>query len=312
MKKSVLLVLVGVLVGFTQCKKEEVLRPDNSIPPALTYNVEGFNWILSDGILHVETLTNNGLGNRKDYYTLFGSSQKEASLSFTGTSSTSFDFVKQDATMWSFSNNNFVLGDGLQLKYFEYEKTLSGFRVYGLEGGTARPIQVLYVDEGVLVVKTHQAYGSKDGVNYSFYSKLTFVKQGYTCANCFTEADPNYINGGLLNSTPTTLPSIINTKWVVTRYTDGFANVFPNDTIEFIDSDKYIINNDLANPKSFTLNGIIGNNYADLTMYGFSTLGGSFSGRILKSFIDDGKIESARFIDIWGANGDKLVWMVKI
>jgi hypothetical protein len=312
MKNWLLLVLFGVLVGFTQCKKEEVLRPDNSLPPSNTFNVEGFNWILKDGLLHVETLTNNSLGNRKDYYSFFSSSQKETSLSFTGTSFTSFDYVKQDATMWSFSSNNFVLGDGIQLKYFEYEKTLSGYRVFGLEGGTARPIQVLYVDDQVLIVKTHEARGSFNDINYAYYSKLIFIKQGFICNTCFIEPDPSYINGGLLNSTPTNIPSIINTKWVVTRYNDGFANVFPNDTIEFIDNERYMINNDFANPKSYTLNGIIGNNYLDLTMYNFTTLGGSFSGRILNSFIDDGRIESSRFFDIWGANSDKLVWMVKL
>jgi hypothetical protein len=308
MKKSVLLVLVGVLVGFTQCKKEEVLRPDNSLPQNQTFKVEGFNWVLSDGVLHVENLDTK----RKDYYTLFSSTQKEVCLSYVGDAVTSFDLVRQDATLWSFGSNSFVLGNGVVTKNYPYEKTLSGFKVYGMEFGTSRPLEVLFVDESVLVVKTHQAYGSKDGVNYSFYSKLTFVKQGYTCTNCFTEADPNYINGGLLNTINTTTSTIVGTKWLVSKYLDGTggSNATPTtDVLEFISTNQYTING--GSPRNYTLSGILGNNYSNLTLYGFTTLGGDYSGQVLRSFVEDGEINAAKFVDIFGSNRDKTVWMVK-
>jgi len=308
MKNWLLLVLFGVLVGFTQCKKEEVLRPDNSLPQNTTHEVEGFNWVLSDGLLHVLNMDNG----RKDYYSLFSTTQKQVFMSYTGDAVTHFDIVTEDATLWSFGNNGFVLGNGTQLKNYQYEKTLSGFRVYGLEFGTARPIEVLYVDDVKLVVKTHQGTGSKNGVNYSFYSKLTFVKQGKVCNNCFTEADPYYLNGGTLNTTPNSGSSIVGTKWLVTKYTDGTGGQnaqTPNDVIDFISSTQYTING--GQPRNYTLSGILGNNYSNLTLYGFTTLGGDYSGQVLSTFVQDGEINASKFTDIWGSNRDKAVWMVK-
>ena len=51
---------------------------------------------------------------------------------------------------------------------------------------------------------------------------------------------------------------------------------------------------------------------SNLTLYGFYTIGGDYSGMIPNTFVSDGQINSAMFTDVFNTNNDKLIWMTRI
>ena len=242
----------------------------------------------------------------KSFYDHFGPSQISSTLDPISGADVPFDTIVQDVTVWNFGNSNFILNGTNSYDFTHFDNTLN---VIGLENGSSRPITVLDIDDITLTVKVHEGYGSLDGVNYEFYSTLTFVKSGETCTSCQPDADYGYVYQGVINNN-TDVSIIIDTKWVVTKFYDGFSNNYPNDTLHFINGNQYTINN--GTPYNYTLSSIFGNNMSEITLYGFYTIGGDFSGMVPNNFVINGQINSALFTDIFNTNNDKLVWMDRI
>ena len=117
------------------------------------------------------------------------------------------------------------------------------------------------------------------------------MRQGTTCTSCQPNVIFGYTYGGLISEPNTNTNDLVNTIWVVTRYDQGVTPYYPNDTLR---------------------SSIFGNNMTELTLYGFYTIGGDYSGTVPNGFITNGQINSATFSDIFGTNSDKLVWMNRI
>ncbi len=302
MKNLILYTLISILTVFTSCKKEEPLRPDNNIVNT-TENAEliGINWVLSDGRFYVENLDNGDLS----YYDHFGPSQTMSTLDPIDGADVPFDTIVQDVTTWNFGNSNFTLNG---VNSYPYSGTETAPSVNGLENGSSRPMEVIELTETKLTVKVHEGYASDGTYNYHYFSTLTFVKQGEVCTSCQPNAEYGYTYGGIITNTPST-NELSGTKWVVTKFYDGFANNYPNDTLTF-SVNTYTING--GTPYNYTLSSVFGNNMSELTLYNFYTIGGDYSGMVPSDFVINGQINSATFSDIFNVGNDKLVWMTRI
>jgi hypothetical protein len=294
---------LSLFVVFTSCKKEEDLKPDNNLVTNVQEDATliGINWVLFDGRFYTENMDNG----EKNYYDHFDASQTQSTLDPFDGADVPFDTIIQDYTTWNFGNTNFTLNG---TNSYTYSGTELAPSVNGLENGSSRPMEVIELTDTKLTVKVHEGFASDGTNNFYYFSTLTFVKQGETCTNCQPNVPYGYTYGGTISTTPS--PNTINgTKWVVTKFYDGFANNYPNDTLTFYQT-YYTING--GTPRTYTLSSIFGNNMSELTLYGFNTIGGDYSGLVPNDFISVGQINSANFEDIFNTNNDKLVWMLRI
>jgi hypothetical protein len=78
--------------------------------------------------------------------------------------------------------------------------------------------------------------------------------------------------------------------------------ILPNDTIKFLANELYITNG--GTEKDFTLFSVTDKNNIKLTLYYYSTLGGSFSGKVTSSFVSDGQISNANFLVVFNGNNE--------
>jgi hypothetical protein len=298
-----ILFLSFVFLSTVSCQKEEI-KPNNNV-----VNIEddaelvGINWILSDGRLYTENLDNNDLA----YYDHFGLGQNTSTLDPFDISNIPFDDLVQDVTTWNFGNSNFTLNGTLG---YTQTGSIAAVSVNGLEDGSSRSIVVLELTEDKLTVQVGEGYGSDGTSNFYYFSTLTFVRQGTTCTSCQPNALYGYVYGGVITTPTTTTNDLVGTKWVVTKFYDGFANNYPNDTLDFVSNTQYTING--GTTTNYTMTSIFGNNMVDLTLYNFYTIGGDYSGLVPDGFITNGQINSATFSDIFGTGNDKLVWMTRI
>jgi hypothetical protein len=293
------------LTTLFSCQKEVTPedKPENNVVGTQEeYLLIGVDWILSDGRIYVENMDNGD----KHYYDHFGNGQNLSVLDPFNGANVPFDTLVQDITTWNFGNSYFTLNGILN---YTQNGTTTAVNVSGLEDGSARVITVLELTENKLTVRVGEGYGSDGVSNYHFFSTLTFITPGFTCTSCQPNALFGYTYGGTITTTTST-NDIVGTKWVVTKFYDGFANNYPNDTLDFFSGTQYRINN--GTPINYTLSSIFGNNMSELTLYGFYTIGGDYSGMVPNSFVTNGEINSALFNDIFGTNNDKLVWMVRI
>jgi hypothetical protein len=192
---------------------------------------------------------------------------------------------------------------------YYYSGTEQAFSVNGLENGSSRPVEVLELTDTKLTVKVHEAYGSDGTHNFHYFTIMTFVKQGETCNNCLPDVMYGYTFGGTINSNTSSTNDLDGTKWVITKFYDGFSNNYPNDTLSFFPT-YYTING--GTPRTYTLSNVFGNNMSELTLYGLTPLSGDFSGMVPSDFVSNGFISSVNFTDIFNTNNDKLVWMTRI
>ena len=298
------LILLLTITLFS-CQKEELPRPenDNSVSPN-TGSVEGVTWVLSEGRVYLENLDNGD----KTVYDYFGGGVNEAYLHILGGyTGVMMDSVKKDYTTWFFNNGLFTLNGQHSSEYNEY---MGSYSVYGLTGGTARPIEPVVINN-TMVVSLHEAYGSHNGTNYEYVSELTFVKAGTSCNNCQPSVEYGWVYNGVWDVISEPQNTMVGTKWVISRYNNGLSgNVYPNDTLDFITDLDYTINGGL--PRVYTLNNVIGNNMKSLSLYGCSTLGGDYGGEVLGTFIEDGIIQNSRFTNLFNTGNTITVWMERI
>jgi len=297
------LILLTFSVTIFSCEKEVIEKPENNvIINQEEFPLVGIDWILSDGRIYVENMDNGD----KSYYDHFGNGQNLSVLNPFDGASVPFDTLIQDITTWNFGNSNFTLNGTLA---YTQTGSVNTINVSGLENGSARSIVVLELTENKLTVQVGEGYASDGNYNYYYFSTLTFITAGYTCNSCQPNVMFGYTYGGTITTTTST-SDIVGTKWVVTKFYDGFSNTYPNDTLDFFSGNQYRINNGSA--INYTLSSVFGNNMSELTLYGFYTIGGDFSGMVPKTFVTNGEINSALFTDIFNTNNDKLVWMVRI
>lgn len=298
-----ILFLPFIIFSTVSCQKEEIKPENNVVNIQEDAELVGINWILSDGRLYVENMDNGD----KNYFDHFGNGQNISTLDPFDLSNVSFDSLVQDITTWNFGNSNFTLNGTLA---YNQSGNLSAVTVNGLEDGSSRPIQIIELTENILTVQVGVGYGSDGTSNFRYFSTLTFVKQGITCTSCQPNALFGYVYGGLISTPTTTTNDLVGTKWVVTKFYDGFANNYPDDTLDFVSTTQYVING--GTPTNYTMSNVFGNNMIDLTLYGFYTIGGDYSGMVPGGFVTNGQINSATFTDIFGTNNNKLVWMTRI
>jgi hypothetical protein len=303
MKYSKIIFFIATIFLFLSCQKEE-LKPDNTIVVDNTiYEFTDIDWVLTDGRFYMENLDNG----EKTFYDHFGATQQLSVLNPITGAALPFDTIVQGLTTWRFSANNFILNSTNFYGFTHIDNTVTAV---GMENGSSRPMTVIEIDEVSVTFKVHEGYASFDGYNYYFYSTLTFVKAGEACNGCQPDAYFGYTYQGVIPNSNDNTNNLVGTKWVVTKYYDGFSNNYPNDTLDFFNNTQYRINNGTS--INYTLSSVFGNNMSELTLYGFYTIGGDFSGMVPNSFVTNGEINSALFTDIFNTNNDKLVWMVRI
>jgi len=291
---------------FSSCKKEELSLPDNTnYVDGSVYTPEGVVWVVSEAVVYVENLTNGD----KEVYDHFGGTKFTSCMNIFGSAPVLMDSIKKDLTTWYFQNETFTLDGTSQFQYTVYDDRV--WSPIGLAGGTSRPIEIINVDEIVLTVKVHEAYGSDGISNFKFWTILTFVKSGETCNGCSPDTQYGYVYGGVWSPPINTTTSLNGTQWVVSRYNNGLSgNVYPNDTLDFTSNTQYTING--GSVRNYSLSNVIGNNNKSLSLYSFTTLGGDYSGEVIGTFVDDFIINNTQMTDMFNVNNTVTVWMDRI
>ena len=257
MKYTKIIFFLTTILLFSSCKKEEPLRPNNTVVSnSEVYEFIDIDWVLSDSRFYMENLDNGD----KNFYDHFGSSQFQSTLDPISGADIPFDSISQGVTTWRFTSNNFILNS---VKYYEFTHTENTVVAVGMENGSSRPMTIIDIDDVSITFKVHEAYGSLDGINYAYYSTLTFVRAGETCSSCQPNSDYGYVYQGVINDN-VSINGIIGTKWVVTKYYDGFSDTYPNDTLDFYSGTQYRINS--GTPTNYTLYSVFGSNMSELTL----------------------------------------------
>lgn len=288
--------LILIISLFTSCVKEDTTN--NVVSPV------GTTWKLYSGRIFITNLDNN----RKAYYDHFGQNVVSGNLDPFSPSTLPIDNINQSRTTWLFTDSKFILDDTLSYSYSVSHSINPGgnFRVYGLENGSARPIEVYKSTQTELSVKLYSSNGNDGKDNYSFYSILTFTKLGSTVTPDGWPVPPGYNYGGVIGINLTPSPTLVGTTWIVRKYTKDFSTTFPNDTLNFISNTDYTINN--LPVRNYNLSSIIGSNMKSLSLYSFTTLGGDWTGEVQSTFINDRVINMAKFYNLF-SSGEATVWM---
>lgn len=105
--------------------------------------------------------------------------------------------------------------------------------------------------------------------------------------------------------------SLSGSRWVITRYDVGTTPYYPNDTMNFVDNQKYKINSSgsLNNYSTYRVNGTFN---VSISLYSISTLGGSYAGQVPETFIKDGIINNATMKDLYSNHPAVKIWIKKI
>lgn len=121
-----------------------------------------------------------------------------------------------------------------------------------------------------------------------------------------------YQDGGTLPGGGTqTQNNLVGTKWVLTKVVSAFSTSYPNDTINFVSNNSYVLNQNAQRP--YTISGINGSTNKSLTLYYFYPFGGShYSGQVGQYFIEDGIINNIEFNDLQNNTATIRAWFVKI
>ena len=308
MKNILFLISLLIVVGFSSCKKQPIEPSKGTLVyDAPDVNPVGSTWELYSGKVFVRNLDNGSL----NYYDHFSNTKNTSNLDIFVTSSIPLDILTKGMTTWKFtSSGTFILDNGTNYQYNFNSNNV--YTVYGLENGSSRPIEVLKSTENFLYVKIYESNSSSNGSNFSFYSILTFVKAGYVGTVTEYEIPYGYTYSGVLNSNTTTTPTLVGTKWVVTKFVQNFVSSYPNDTLTFTSNNQYKLNSSTI-IRNYSLSGVVGNNMKSLSLYSFTTLGGDWSGQVQSTFINDRVINNALFTDMFNVNNyETRIWMTRI
>ena len=298
--------ILSIIVGFTSCKKEPLtpINPQTTVNNPANVNPIGYIWELYSGRVYVKNLDNGSTF----YYDHFSSNKNSSNLDIFISSGLPFDIISKGITTWKFTSSNQFILDGSSI--YNYNTNINGiFNVYGLENGSARNIEVLNSTNNVMNVKVYESNGNDGTNNFTFYTVLTFVKIGYTGTVTEYNVPSGYTYSGVVGN-PSAATTLVNTKWVVTKYVQNFVTQLPNDTLYFISTTEYTING--STPRNYSLSGIVGNNMKSLSLYSFTTLGGDWSGQVQGTFINDWVINNALFTNMFAQTPNTYVWIIRI
>ena len=316
-KVSLLLILLFVLFSCETDNSTDVVVSDE---PEVSASMEGVGWVLSHGYLYSEVLDFE-LNVVNEH---FGGNTYQSTTDLSFTSYIDMDYITLNNTKWYFNESFFILNDGEPKRHEKFDNGLTeGYRIVGLGGGTSRVVEVMSVTDENLVVRFNEGFTSIDvndpnsgveGVNVEYWSILTFTKEGSICDNCWDEPLFGYdyagvfLNNGIIgvNDGP-----LVGTKWRVDRYSSfGGGTFYPDDIIEFTSNEFYLTNGGTA--RRYTLSNVPGNNNKSLSLYGFTTLGGDYTGEVISTFVEDGEINNASFYDMFDVNKRVSLWMTRI
>ncbi len=185
MKRFILILIV--FSSLFSCIKETPVTPTPN--PVISPELElSGKWVLQSGYMYMDNLETG----EKIRYSHFGSGQTHSSLRYGG-SEFNIEKLVKDSTSWSFYDPKingyygvFVLnGDtinkyGLNVTYDNWtiiespSATISTVQM----GGSARPISAYTEDytNKIGVFKIQKGYCSINGVQWTYYSELTFKK----------------------------------------------------------------------------------------------------------------------------------------
>ena len=109
--------------------------------------------------------------------------------------------------------------------------------------------------------------------------------------------------------------SLIGSKWIVTKYIQNLTSIYPNDTLDFINSTQYTINN--STPHNYSMNIVYVPNQIDLgnyiSLHSFTTVGGDWSGEVQGTYINNWTINNTLFSDMLNSSTPSIrLWMVRI
>jgi hypothetical protein len=296
----IVLIYFTLLLLVSSCKKYEF----NEVLPT----IEGTEWILKSGRVYVENLDNGEL----TYYDHFGPNRTTSNLDIFGGSSTDIDEILENQTSWYFLDGNFILNNNV---YYEYTSMGSGSQTqYTIIGvppfGSSRNIGVVEFNSTILTLMVYESNESHNGVNYHYYTTLTFIKAGSTCSTCITPVVGGYTYGGVVNEVTEAPTNLNGSVWVMTRYDEGLTPYYPQDTLTFLNNVTYTVNG--GTPTTYSFSNIGGNNMHHLTLYDFTTLGGNYSGQLSLSFIEAGEINNMTMSGVFGTTGTVQVWLEEI
>jgi len=308
MKNILFLISLVFVVGFSSCKKQDPIQPSKGTVIYNDPNVNpvGTSWELYSGKVYTTNLDNNTL----NYYDHFGGTKNNSNLDIFSNSFLPLDIITKGLTTWKFtSTGQFVLDNNTTYTYNFNSNNV--YTVFGLENGSARPIEVLKSTENFLYVKIYESNGNNGTNNFSFYSILTFVKSGFVGTVEEYQTPYGYTYGGILNGNITTTPSLTGTKWVVTKFIQNMVSTYPNDTLTFVSNTQYKINNSTV--RNYNVSNIVGSTMKSLSLYSFTTLGGDWSGQVQGTFINDWVINNSSFVNIMSnTTPETRVWVTRI
>lgn len=310
MKYSKFIIFLVVIFSFLSCKKE-VIQPkpnnnnfnDNTEVDIVSLLVDR-DWFLVSGNFYYET--------PKIY---FNHPNNSFLNPFYGPDC-EFDKFDIGLTTWRFTTTLFYLNGVPQ----SLEPTLGGVDndiiTLFIDNGSnqvIRHVEVLNITESRLEIKTNSV-GNLIGNPYSilvFRSTPSLtnpeprVPYGYTYQGVLNTND----NGSVISSN-----DLNGTKWVVTKFYNGFGYDQPNDTLEFFSDGTYTINGNGHDGRTYNVTTIVGNTSVNLNLNDFITMGGNnYSILTSPNFVDDGIINGSQVTDIINSNNStKFIWMEKI
>ncbi len=305
MNKRHISFLLLLLAMLSSCEKDKTYGEETVTYESFNTDITGTKWILESGIVYLENLDDDS----KIYYDHFSSTKQISNLDIFEGSAIAIDHVVKGSTSWYFQNGIFTLNDTTTFQYSDFNARYGSYQMFGLENGSARPIEMVKGSENSFSCKIHEAWQSNGVTNYSYVTVLTFVKEGTICDGCGPRINRAFDYAGVVfspNSSSNT-SDLGGSRWVITRYDEGSFPYYPNDTIEFISNKLYSTNGGLD--KDYTLNSTLGTNSNNLTLYYSSTFGGSFSGKVNATFISDGEISNAVFTHIFDESNTIKAWM---
>jgi hypothetical protein len=120
-----------------------------------------------------------------------------------------------------------------------------------------------------------------------------------------------YADGGTVTAVGNQTNVIAGTKWVLTKYVTAFATEYPNDTIDFIDNNHYVLNSNAE--RTYQLSSIPSSTNYDLQLNYFMPFGGSqYSADVGYYFVEDGEMNNTQFRDIQNTSKTIRAWFEKI
>jgi hypothetical protein len=282
MKNLTLFILINIFLFG--CQKKKIIYPPivQSSKGSLSFNIYNTEYVLKKAFIYFESKKTGQIY----YYDHFSPTKKISVLDpFTG-GIVSMDSLIQDSTTWIITPyNKFILNNSKTFDYKFFTQTIS---VFGLENGSARPIEIIESSNDYLLVKVGESYVDIDNEPYKFYTVISLKNKKYTGE--YTENirlfNAKY-NGVIEQDTTDKSISLKNQNWLVYKVMINYNTMSVNDTLHFKDNLFYSLN---SNPYKgrYSLQYILGTGLYSLTIYDYALLGGNYSGKILPNFIKDG------------------------